>query len=490
MTHFNLLSDLYLEANILLGVVWVLWIAAKKVVLVLGVESTKQKQLLIVRLLLIFLFVSPVMARCLPSVSFDSLRMQRESIEEVMRAPISQAILSFNFTTYRTTDLSYPSDSLLPLSRIPGFSLQQVKWHHIFFLFLSAGFLIQSIRLLRQIIKLRQLIHNSFLWKKIGKIHILISDETWVPFSTRVFGKNQIVLPAALLAISRNLRVALAHEGQHLRNGDLLWEILMEATKLICYWNPAAYLWKTELDRLREFACDEALIGRHQISSYDYGNCLLQVAESLSAPQFLFAGTASMGLRSFFHRNDVSQLKRRIQMIETPKKIRFSRLKAGILGGMLMLISVLLAMAVPHEASADKKKVTGTVKTASRLAKTWIGITDSPTMGDLKVWHSVLNSTDPDWNNAHFFSFYYNVTPDEKKGYGAITHPNGDQTIIEMETRRTETGENKARFVEISGIFLKGTGKFEGIRARWKRKISLYPYKKGERINTFMVEYF
>ena len=91
--------------------------------------------------------------------------------------------------------------------------------------------------------------------------------------------------------------------------------------------------------------------------------------------------------------------------------------------------------------------------------------------GFVDVNNSVLKSADPDWNNARYFNIVYDESVKEltQKGYGVITHPGGDQTFIEFVGKVTSrsaadaAGENK-------GFFIGGTGKFKGIRARWKAK--------------------
>lgn len=134
-------------------------------------------------------------------------------------------------------------------------------------------------------------------------------------------------------------------------------------------------------------------------------------------------------------------------------------------------VCIMASLIQPQEAYAEKKKITGTLKGLPRLAIAKIPTADPNDRGWLIVNRSVLSSPDPDWNNARCFYFLYNEpTKDyDHKGYGVITHPSGDQTYIEFVGKITSasgadrTGENK-------GFFIGGTGKFEGIRARWLLK--------------------
>ena len=144
----------------------------------------------------------------------------------------------------------------------------------------------------------------------------------------------------------------------------------------------------------------------------------------------------------------------------------------------------------PQETYAtEKKKITGTSKVIGRLARTKIPVPKSPIKGYLNVYHSTMSSSDPDWNNARFFFIQYNKSPDNLKGYCVITHPNGDQTFIEFEEKYTQTEGAGAWNGETDGFFLKGTGKFENIRARYKSKFTWNP-SGGERSDEWVVEYF
>ena len=85
------------------------------------------------------------------------------------------------------------------------------------------------------------------------------------------------MLPSDLLVSPHNLKLAIKHELQHVRNHDLEWLILLEALKAMCSWNPAVWLWHNEFDCLQEFACDEVLVNERPVSRSGYGNCLLEV---------------------------------------------------------------------------------------------------------------------------------------------------------------------------------------------------------------------
>ncbi len=62
----------------------------------------------------------------------------------------------------------------------------------------------------------------------------------------------------------------LAHEFQHLRQGDIEWEILLEALKPIFFLNPAFHAWKRQVEKLRELSCDSQVLTRGRIGVCDY----------------------------------------------------------------------------------------------------------------------------------------------------------------------------------------------------------------------------
>ena len=143
-----------------------------------------------------------------------------------------------------------------------------------------------------------------------------------------------------------------------------------------------------------------------------------------------------------------------------------------------------------QEAYGETKKVSGTSKTITRLAQTHIPVADTPVKGYLSVYHSLLSSADPDWNNARFFYVQYDESTKEwgDRGYGVITHPGGDQTFIKFVSRDISETAGSEATGEWEGVFIGGTGKFKDIKARW-----LYKWKwtvTEGRMTEWKVEYF
>ena len=133
----------------------------------------------------------------------------------------------------------------------------------------------------------------------------------------------------------------------------------------------------------------------------------------------------------------------------------------------------LLSIIQTPEAYGEKKKVSGTYteNDKTRLTTARFSIPDSTLNVNISVQSVVLHSDDPDWNNARFFTVCYNdpAKADFSTGFGTIVHPGGDQTFIEYEGRLKSSGGADVTG-EAEGIFLGGTGKFTGIKARYLSK--------------------
>lgn len=162
----------------------------------------------------------------------------------------------------------------------------------------------------------------------------------------------------------------------------------------------------------------------------------------------------------------------------------------AILCSLLISACFLMSLLLSQEVYAEKKKVSGTTKGDSRLGRTVFRIPDSKLHIFLNARHSVLNSADPDWNNARFFEVNCidHSKPGHYRGYGVIYHPSGDQTFIEFETK---IGSAKSTELtdEIKGFFIGGTGKYIGIRARWLSKAKWEHISEGRKAE-WEVEYF
>jgi membrane peptidoglycan carboxypeptidase len=164
-------------------------------------------------------------------------------------------------------------------------------------------------------------------------------------------------LPESLLGDSFDFKIALKHELQHHRQRDTWWAVAVEF--LVCFFfpNPTIYLWKKGIVELQEYSCDEALIGRKGISSYDYGSCLLRVAEAALDRRKVYVGTTCMAATVEDPNQKISFLRRRIEMFARPERSR-SYAWAGVLVGTALVTFTLAAAFGAEQAIRNKGQAT------------------------------------------------------------------------------------------------------------------------------------
>lgn len=164
------------------------------------------------------------------------------------------------------------------------------------FLFLSLllGFSYFFCMYIRELFKLNSLIKKGYLWKRLGRLSILFSDDIPVPCAMLFGSRAYVMLPAAIADQPVNLRLSLLHELQHHRQADTLWVHILYGLRVFFFWNPLIYIVIKRIDYIQELACDEALVGRRQVSIHEYSGCLLEAARNAMAFKSPLVGTASM----------------------------------------------------------------------------------------------------------------------------------------------------------------------------------------------------
>lgn len=211
---------------------------------------------------------------------------------------------------------------------------------------LLGGVVYWSLRILISFARLRGTLSRAFVWRRIGRLDLLISDEVSVPFSTRGLWRYKVVVPSVLLVQPGALRVVLAHEFEHMRRRDVEWEILLVLMQPFFFWNPAFGVWKRAFERLRELRCDAAVIRRGQVPAKDYAQCLLDICERAVAGRrgglmpkvsLLSAGPGRVGRRSGL------LLEERITALTAP--VGRDDRRALLLWSILPLAFVLVALA-------------------------------------------------------------------------------------------------------------------------------------------------
>lgn len=140
-------------------------------------------------------------------------------------------------------------------------------------LFVGVAYLWKSRR------SLNAILNAAWTFKKIGRVRVLVSEGCTTPFSYRSFLRAYVVIPNYLVAQPENFRLAIAHELQHHRQHDTVSVYFLFLINAFGFFNPLVYFWRAWITELQEFACDEALLGRHA-NAQAYARCLIEVAEN------------------------------------------------------------------------------------------------------------------------------------------------------------------------------------------------------------------
>ena len=206
-----------------------------------------------------------------------------------------------------------------------------------------------------------RIVSNSYAWRTFGRVRICLSDRTLVPFSTRGLRSYFVVIPSHMLGEADELKVAIAHELQHIRQGDLEWEVVLEALKPVFFLNPAYRAWKRQVERLRELYCDHQVLQHGRIDVRSYCETLLSVCQKtlrrdrafvLAVPKVTLV-TAD---RSSLLDRKSSFLEHRIHSALDGKRMRHQRLVFGAIAIPLLTATTLTTLAIqsPGDWSHDR----------------------------------------------------------------------------------------------------------------------------------------
>jgi beta-lactamase regulating signal transducer with metallopeptidase domain len=242
--------------------------------------------------------------------------------------------------------------NVLSLNTPTGFSITAL---------FSIGFIAILARSIINIFKLRSVLRASYAWRQFGNLKIRLSDTTFIPFSTRSLNTRYVVIPSGMLAENEDLKMALGHELQHIRQGDVEWAFILEALRPFFFWNPVFYFWKRQVQQLRELACDQQLVLNKHFDIQAYCECLLKVCKNsirkedsysiaLPAVPFVQVENTPLGLSA------AASLKHRIIAMVEPATTPISRKAFAclLLPAMALVILMSLAIQKPGDWSQDR----------------------------------------------------------------------------------------------------------------------------------------
>lgn len=329
---------LYLQWNLLLAAAWLCWLLLKPLLLVPGCDPGQRRLLLLARALLAAaLLLLPVL----------------ELVQRVL--PAAMGWVGRVSSGWFAGELMVVPEFAARIESSAALGLLELSLLQVVLVLLLSGLLVQAWRLVRQWQRLRSVVAGASEWKKLNGTQLLVSATIDSPFATRALGGRRIVVPEALLLAPPQLRLAVQHELQHIRNGDLDWLLLLEGIRLLCFWNPAVRLWYREFEQLHELACDEALVAVRRIDTQAYGECLLTVAAQHAQAPLLGASNMVPGRGLLGSRR--AGLRRRIMKLTHIRNIKHGTLKTlglGLLLGGGLLGSSLLVVAADGDTETER----------------------------------------------------------------------------------------------------------------------------------------
>ncbi|MCZ4272503.1 M56 family metallopeptidase [Maritalea porphyrae] len=208
-------------------------------------------------------------------------------------------------------------------------------------------------------VSLHSILNNSFPLKKLGRVQVVASDRVEVPFTTRGWRSFYVVMPVAMIGDAWKMRIAIAHEMQHIRHGDVTWEYVWSLVHPLMFWNPAFSMFRKRLNVLRELLCDAALLSRQTFNKRRYCETLLSVAKNMAQTKARNNALAVPFVEPKRHlaRRGQSSLEYRIlYALELPsarKSLRFGHI--GLMLTMsLAAMLILLLLQQPSEWSHDR----------------------------------------------------------------------------------------------------------------------------------------
>ncbi len=367
MIAIDTIFDAYINVNILLILAFGVWCLARMLLRPLGMIHAYTTQLRLLNGGFLAVAVSPVLILLL--TKFGAITPQFTiNLSDIVVAQYLQG----NFDM-RPAAL----EEFLGLrSRLASDVLELNSYSSIFisgFILTGAGLF--AARFIIAIYALRRIINQSHVWHRFGNLRLLISDTVQVPFSTRTLTRRYVVIPSSMLTNVKDLRIAIGHEFQHMRQFDLEWEIALELLRPVFFWNPAYYLWKRQVEQLRELSCDQRVLARKRYDAKDYCACLLHVCQnSLEKRHLLSVALPKVALiqmdNSLFGHNPSLFLRQRVVSLLEGNVEKHP--KTVFLALMIPLLAVIAISAIaiqrPDDWSQDRIMLS-TIVNLDRLAK-------------------------------------------------------------------------------------------------------------------------
>ena len=277
------LLDAFVDANILLCIAYALWLLMRGLMSWAGFKHDFGTQLGLLNAVFIAIVCAPFLA-----AGFGAL--QSSGVATGVNVNISDMVVSYylrgglEMRASEFEGLVLLRDSFVRnIIHADGILAQTVIATFL------TGLVLGLARLGYSIFCLWRIVAESYGWRRCGRVRICLSDRVLVPFTTRALYNYYVVIPSHMLGQGSELKVSLAHEFQHIRQGDLEWEVLLEALKPLFFVNPAFHVWKRRVEQLRELNCDSKVVSSGRIDVRDYCETLLSVCQKTMRRDRAFA---------------------------------------------------------------------------------------------------------------------------------------------------------------------------------------------------------
>lgn len=357
------LLDAFINANILFCVGFVLWLLLRRLLRSVGQDQAFGTQLKLLNLAFIAILLAPFVA---PATRL----LQKSGIAPDMKVNLSDMVVSY----YLNGGLDMKASEFEGLIQSRDlFILNILNFDGPVAKLLVAAFLIGVaiglMRLAYSILTLWRIVNQSYEWRSLGRVRIRFSDRTLVPFSTRGLRNYYVVIPSHMLGQGNQVKVSLAHEFQHIRQGDLEWEILLEALKPVFFLNPAFRAWKNQVEHLRELNCDHAVLAKGRVDIRTYCDTLLSVCQkSLRRDRAFVLAVPKVTLVTAERRSGRSFLEQRIGAILETRKLPYQKLVLAAFAIPLIVAVALASVAIQRPADwSHDRLMLSTVVNLDRL---------------------------------------------------------------------------------------------------------------------------
>ncbi len=360
--------DAFINANILFAVALLFWIAARFCLQRLGAKHAYGTQLRTLNAIFLTIVFSPFLVLLLNAAQGWLGRGVNLNLSDKVVAYYLNG--GFQMEATRFEQLLVARDTFITdVINLAGWLPIGVVAMFLVGLAVGVG------RLLYSVFCLNRIVASSYAWRRFGRVQLRLSDRTLVPFSTRGLRNYYVVIPSHMLGDADALRVSIAHEFQHLRQGDIEWEILLEALKPLFFLNPAYHAWKRQVEHLRELSCDSAVLNRGRIDVRAYCETLLNICQKTLRKDRMFViavpkVTLVTADRSALHDGKRSFLETRILTLLDARRLRRPRLVFGVMCLPLICATMLTTMAIQRPADWSQDRLTlSTVVNLERLEK-------------------------------------------------------------------------------------------------------------------------